>query len=178
MLLKLLLRCWFPPLLLLLVVVPLFITGGQALAQDTGSQTTDRVPATIVLVDRLDDAPEGAVILRRHDQHPYDVVMIARREATAELLSAAVFTLLVTRSVLGDVPEAEARIAVLRVSGPQAWRSRIVPRLGRLLGKLRSAEPGPVKGVGVVRSLTVWLPADYELRLTPAGGAGAALGTR
>ncbi len=170
------LRCSILLTLMISLMDPSLSAGGRLLAQDTDSRVTGRVPVTIALVDEVDGSHDGAVILRRADRHPNDVIMIARREANAEIFSAAVFTLLVTRRVLGDVPEAEARIPVLREHGPRAWRSRIMPRLGRLLGGLRSAEPAWVHGVGLVRSVTVWLPADYEMRLSPMGEAGTAPG--
>lgn len=163
-----------PFLLALLLTAPAALAGQDL---PSGYDMRERVPATVVLADEIE--PElsaelshpGATgwILRRTAAQPADVVVLRSGEADPARLSAALMTLLVARDLLGDAPEEDAVIPVLKATGPRAWRGRNMTTIARVLKDLREAEPRPIFGIGEGRHVTVWLPAEYDAKLDPAG---------
>lgn len=157
--------------LLLYLLLPLGALDAQ---EDTFSGTPEgvrsRTPVTVALVDRIEDSRTGALVRRRAETYPKDLILLRRNGASPSRLSAALFTYLVARDVLGATVASDETIPVLRRVGPRAWRGKTLPRLNRLLRKLRETEPAMLRGVGEVPSITVWVPAHYN-----TGVDGAAL---
>ena len=115
-----------------------------------------RVPVTIAFSDVLPSGTSGAAILRRTQLEPHDVILL-RRDASPDLLSAAVFTLLATREVEGDTARADATVRVGATHGPKAWESRMLPKMANTLRLLQRATPRSIAGVGVVKAYDAYL---------------------
>jgi hypothetical protein len=86
----------------------------------------------------------------------HDVILLPA-DANVEQLSLAVQALLTARSAAGDTTERPATIRVRpRSEEPAAHRQ--FPWIGRVHGDLRRAAHRPVRGVGNVRAVVIWLP--------------------
>jgi hypothetical protein len=120
-----------------------------------------RVPVTIALVDEL-PAPDSVptVILRRANTSPHDVILLRRNDANGGQLAAAVLHLLVLRDRSGDTARVNAtyRLPAAR-QAPRAWQRTEEVRTGRVVARLRRAEPSEVPGVGRVRATEIYLPS-------------------
>jgi len=130
----------------------------------------NRVPVTVALVDRLPDESAPAIILRRANASPRDVILLKRSAATPAQLSAAIFTLQVVRAQGGDTARSDVTVRVRATDGPRAWKERTEPKLASSLGRLRDAAPQTIVGVGVAPSYELFLrPNALAGKLTPAG---------
>ena len=103
-----------------------------------------RVTATVALVDRLNDPNARAIIQRRPNLYPKDVI----------LLPAAVASLLVARQRFGDIATIPGEIVVGDVESPKNWDGETV-RAQRIVDRLRQAQPRNVNGVGTVRATQI-----------------------
>jgi hypothetical protein len=119
-----------------------------------------RVPVTVALVDRLPAPDAPFVILRRTRATPADVILLPR-DADATVLTDAVRALLLARrNAGGDVAAAPAVLrARFRSSGGNG--RPLLPWAPRVLNDLRRAPVSELVGVGQVRSVQIWLPAQH-----------------
>lgn len=131
----------------------------QALARER--EMARRVPVTVALVAAL-PAPDSvpAVILRRRDVSPHDVILLRRDRADGARLAAAVLHLLVLRDRTGDTASVSStvRLPTARTS-PRAWERTEQVRTARVVGRLRQAVPRNVPGVGTVPATEIYLPS-------------------
>lgn len=116
-----------------------------------------RVPVTVALVKQLPYPDASAVVLRRTDKTPRDVILLKRPAVTGAQLAAAVFTLLVAREIGGDTTSVNAALRVSSTRGPQAWRNTEQRIAERVVHRLLRATPRDVPGVGVVPAVEVQL---------------------
>lgn len=135
-------------------------------AQQPGERRSQRVPATIILIDSLTQPGASFVIMRRPGSTPADVVLL-RSDADAAQLSDAIRGLLTARHANGDVAPSAATFRVRPHSGRGASPRNAFPWTPRVLNDLRRAEPRPVSGFGVVRSIQIWLPRQGAGRAKP-----------
>ena len=124
----------------------------------------DRVPVTVALVDAVEASAE-AVILRRAEINPRDVILLAEDRATPPRLAAALATLVVTRRLMGDLSQEDVEIPVSPRTGQGFFRGKARLEIASLLRKLESLEPALLDGVGIARHVTVWLPRDMQMEL-------------
>ena len=124
----------------------------------TRQEIARRVPVTIVLTDHMPAGASRAAIVRRANVEPHDIILLAQSTATPDELSAALFTLMATRGVMGDTARSDATIRVPSTTGPQPWANTETPRAGRTLERLRLATPRNIPQVGIVRAYDVYLP--------------------
>ncbi len=117
-----------------------------------------RVPVTVVTVERLPVPGAPFVVLRRADASPRDVIVLPAG-ADAKLLSEAVQALLVARQAGGDTAAATATLRVRPQRGRTSQRP-VLPWAQRVLNDLRRADARPVEGVGSVRAVEIWVPAQ------------------
>lgn len=129
-----------------------------------------RVPVTVALVGEIDHPTAAAMIVRRADGTPRDVILLPSRSATPERLSSALVTLLVARKLMGDLPERDVTLPVLKESGAGAWRGRTMKDIASVLLRLRGMEPAILSGVGMVPHLAIWLPARFPVSLQGSVG--------
>jgi hypothetical protein len=118
-----------------------------------------RVPVTIALVDRAADQDAPAVILRRRDAAPHDVILLRRGSATGEQLAVAIQTLLLARDAAGDTATTNATVRPRPGRAPSAWMGAERGRAERVVARLRGAAPVFVAGVGTVPAVEIYLPS-------------------
>lgn len=109
----------------------------------------------VALVPHLQDSTARAVVIRRVDLEPREVILLREADGTSSDLIAAIALLQRSRTVDGDAFSGELRMTV-RVSAPV----REIPRgveafLSDALDRLRTAQPRPIPEVGVVRQVTL-----------------------
>ncbi len=149
------------PLIALLLAASL--AGASAVptaAQGPNTQTTARVPVTIVLVNQLPhNAAEPFLVQRRANANEHDVILLRASSATPKNLEEALQTILTARQAGGDLPVVSGtyRLRPGAHAGAPTKR-RAIPWAGRVLADLRRAEPRDVPGVGLARAVQVWLP--------------------
>lgn len=129
-----------------------------ARAQEAERQA--RISVMVVLVDSLPVSGTGAIIQRRAQIAPHDVILLTPRSATARQLSAAVFTLLTVHAITGNEPAENAFVSVNSREGPYAWIETEERRAEGIVRQLRRKTPAYVPGYGFVRSVRLTVPAQ------------------
>src|SRR5438270_476186 len=95
------------PIALLLACMPV---ASQAQGSDGPPSVPGRVPVPVALVASLSDPSSEAMIVRRANAQPQDLILLTRHGANGRQLSAAIFTLLAARALQGDRPLRDATI--------------------------------------------------------------------
>lgn len=143
----------------LLSVLCLFGISTSILAQRVAAAKS-RVPVTLVISDQTVET--GASIIKRFaGSEPKDVILLRSGASSADL-SEAIRGLLLTRQVSGDLPTATGSFRI------RAKQSTSVPRkdfpwAARVLRDLTNASSRDLAGIGRVRAVEVWLPAQKPL---------------
>lgn len=141
---------------LFLISAPAAVQG-----QDPVRTRASRVPVTVALVQRLPAPGEPYVLMRRAGEAPQDVILLPA-DATPEVLSTAVSSLLAVRLQRGDVP---VRTEMVRLSTRRGGRAQPrFPWTPRVMADLRRAAPAELAGVGRVPSVEIWLPRQRRPR--------------
>jgi hypothetical protein len=122
-------------------------------------RTPTRVPVTVALVDRLPAPDAPFVILRRPDATPADVILLPR-DADASVLTDAVRALLLARRNTGGDVAATPAVLRARFRSSGGGGRPLLPWAPRVLNDLRRAPISELVGVGPVRSVQIWLPAQ------------------
>ena len=134
----------------------------NANAQMAGSVVRTRIPVTVVLSNRLPPASRFIVQRSPSPEHR-DVIMLAEDANEAEL-GAAIVTLLKTRQRGGDSPSQRQTLRIRPERSSILFRPAF-PWVGRVLSDLRRADRIELEGVGSVRAVKIWLPAQTSGRL-------------
>jgi len=122
-------------------------------------QMRSRVPARVFVTDSF-PYPGNAVVLRRRDTSPQDVILMRSGAAQASDLSEAVRTLLEIRAVAGDSAAVDG---MFRSRSTSATRTHtLLPWAERVLRDASAQKPDRVDHVGHGRSITIWLPATQN----------------
>jgi hypothetical protein len=129
-------------------------------AQSSRVYRPARVPAAVVLVDRLPVPGAQFVVQRRPDLNHADVILLLPSAGPSEL-SDAVRTLITARQAGGDFPIDKATIRMRPKPGAQPAR-RIFPWSERVLTDLHGATPRAVSGLGTVRAIEIFLPRQQR----------------
>ena len=137
--------------------------GGPTIAElRKREEMARRVPVTVALVDVL-PAPDSvpAVILRRAQDSPRDVILLRRHAASGAHLAAAVLHLMIVRERSGDTSAVNTtyRLPTAR-RGPRAWENTEQLRTQAVVARLRRVEPREVAGVGIVPATEIYLPSQ------------------
>lgn len=114
-----------------------------------------RVPVTVAILDTLTASPFR--IARRNEGPVLDMILL-RPDADSTVLSAAVRELLLIRGAQGDTARAPGMVRVRPRSTPRAASGPVLPWARRVVRDVQIATPKQVAGIGVVRSVQVWLP--------------------
>lgn len=149
-----------------LLVVLSLLCATAAPGQETGP--SGRIPVRVILLEALPTTGVGAVIQRRVNGSPHDIILLTAETATARQLSAAVLTLLTLQSVDGITPSTDALVKVNSRQGPTAWIETEERRAEAIVRRLRRRPPTPVQGYGLVRTLVITVPSHaMDGRLRP-----------
>jgi hypothetical protein len=143
---------------LIAVVAMSLTTSGVTAQANHSAQRPTRVPVTVVLLDGNADEPFR---IDRRLTEPRDVIAL-RADATKDDLANAVRALLVIRQVGGDTAIQAARMRMRPHPGQALVAQRAIPWAGRVFADLRRAEPQSIPGVGRLRAVRIWLPAQHQ----------------
>jgi hypothetical protein len=136
-----------------------------AAAQQSATRRPQRVPATIVLTDFINQRDASWVIVRRPGGVPADVILL-RSGASVDELSEAIRGLMTARYANGDVAPAAATFRVRPRTRAGADARPALPWAPRVLNDLRRAQLREVSGFGRVRAVEIWLPRQGNGRAT------------
>lgn len=140
-------------LLVITVVASMtFAGGGTTLCAQEGRA---RVPAWVASSPDLEGSASPFRLARFAGSAPHDVILLAPG-ADAATLTQAVESLLAARRAGGDEAASDA---LLRVPQP-GMAKRELPWAARVLNDARAAAPRQIPGVGRVRAVRIWLPAQ------------------
>jgi hypothetical protein len=120
-----------------------------------------RVPVTVALAEQL-DGDASAVILRRSNVAPHDVILLRAAGANGRQLSEAVLDLLTIREKMGDTPSTTAAVRVRPKAGAPGRVRRELPWAQRVVNDVRKAEVQDIPRVGNVRAVQIWLPSHQK----------------
>jgi hypothetical protein len=142
--------------------------GSRADAQEASRpHGQPRVPVLVALVDDTVSSP-GYRIVRRHGTGPEDLIVLGR-DADTLTFSRAVWNLMLIRRTTGDTASAAGEVR-LRSGSPSA-APRSLPWTTRVLTDLHRAEPAQLTGIGLARTLRLWLPAQRQRAAAPLAPA-------
>lgn len=143
------------------LLAALLLMVGAPAVQAQAQARPPRVQVTVALVRQLPIRDEPYVLMRRAGPVPQDVILLPA-DATPELLSAAVSSLLAVRLQRGDVP---VRTEMVRFSTRRGGRAQPwFPWTPRVMADLRRVVPAELEGVGRVPSVEIWLPRQRRSR--------------
>ena len=143
----------------LIASVLVLISTVPATAQQQRSNTSPlRVPTMVVLVDSIQQPDAPYVIVRRPGRAPADLILL-RSGAGPNEFSDAVRGLLTARFADGDIARTAATFRV-RPNRPNATPRAAFPWAPRVVNDLRRAQLREMHGLGRVRAVQIWLPAQ------------------
>lgn len=135
--------------------------GSSAGAQAPVSEAFARVPATIVLSDRL--PPGSRFVVKRSPAAARRDIIVLAPDANEQELSAAIRALLTVRQREGDVP-ADAKTVRIRPTRSALVARPAFPWIGRVLADVNRADRIEIPEVGSVRAVQIWLPKQDKPR--------------
>lgn len=139
------------------VVVLLLLFDVRGLgSQQEASGTIRRIPAIVAIAASQFASGEMFLIKRSPPKSPGDVIVLSP-DASADDLSTAIHALLQVRKLKGDTSVGSFTLRLR----PGQLNGRSLGKIGwtvRVVRDLQRVEPMFLAGVGVVRSLTIWLP--------------------
>lgn len=122
------------------------VAGGQSIPQ--------REPFTIVVVDTFRYHNADAVILRRPNETPHDLIVVDRGKLRPSILSEAAVLLRVVRQRTGETPTERMLVRV-----PKPEKTRQFQRVaGEWARQLEVAPRRQVPGLGLGSTMTINLP--------------------
>ena len=109
----------------------------------------------VALVTTLPDANDGDVgVIRRGPAAP-DTILLRMSGVDGEALAAAVFKLLATRQLMGDLAPATMAVRVASSAVPAAWRRSEVGRAAKIVRQLQASPPRVLPGLGIAYVTTI-----------------------
>jgi hypothetical protein len=143
------------------IALLLFLAGANTPAVAQNATGKGNLPVAIIMVDELPFKDATAVLIRRKDMAPQNIVLVTRQTSPGDL-SRAMSALARSRRNKGDVITGDMVAPI--AAGRSAPRSRDYAQAQKDLASLRTARPRFVEGVGS-------LPVLYS-HLRPAAGSG------
>ncbi|HEX8320050.1 hypothetical protein [Longimicrobium sp.] len=146
---------------LLLAVAVAVVPQSFCMAQQAHGTAQARVPALVAISPELQGAETPFRLERFGGRSPQDVILLAP-DADAATLTQAVEALMAVRRATGDAASGSATFRV-----QQAQRPRVLPWAARVLQDVRGAAPRAIPGIGRLRAVQIWLPAQRGARGAP-----------
>lgn len=140
-------------LLVITVVASVPFAGGWTTLH--AQEGRPRVPAWVAISPEMEGSTSPFRLARFAGRAPQDVILLAP-VADGATLTQAVEALLAARRAAGDEAASDA---LLRV--PQGGQGvRELPWATRVLNDVRATTPREIPGIGRVRAVRIWLPAQ------------------
>jgi hypothetical protein len=135
------------------------------------------IPIGIAVIDEMPYPEASAVLIRRTEQAPHDIILLATASASGELLQQAIFTMYAAHRLDSACPTQPGVIRVSTQSGtqPPLWSSRDAARLRGVLPSLMRRPTQVLDGYGDVRMTELWVrrfwndPGDIVPTVPPTG---------
>jgi len=128
-------------------------------AVDSANQEAARYisyPAMVALQPTLGTPGAAAVVLRRANLDPHDVILLGETDAGPATLGSAVTALVKARRRGGDVPTQDERLVILDRGAPASWaREGLDADARALIAQARATAPVSIAGVGVLRAFEI-----------------------
>lgn len=121
------------------------------------ASNASRAHVGIVVVPTLPYANATAVVVRRPDATPLNLILLSE-DASAESLVAAYAVLDKSRSLHGDFPEQHLRIRVPVPDGLRRLPPGVLARFGAEIAQARAVSETEIDGIGRGRLLIARLP--------------------
>jgi hypothetical protein len=119
----------------------------------------------IALVDRLQDSTASAMIIRRPDRLPHDVILLRRSDATTAELGGAMRTLADIQEREGQVPMQEKLISAHDVTMPSRWKTDGTEAMANsTLAALRAAPEEEIAGLGRASAMSLVMGRQPKVR--------------
>lgn len=132
-------------------------------AQQAQASPRTRVPVLVAISPELQGTAMPFRLARFGGNSPRDVILLAPG-ADATVLTQAVEALMIVRRHIGDNAGAGA---TFRARQPQL--PRVLPWAARVMQDVRSAAQRDIPGVGRLRAVQIWLPAQSVGRRAGSG---------
>lgn len=139
---------------LLLAFAVALVPSAFCAAQQAHPAARARVPALVAISPDLQRAETPFRLARFGGNSPRDVILLAP-DADASVLTQAVEALMIVRR-----QSAASTSATFRVQ--QTRPPRVLPWAARVLQDVRGAAPQEIPGVGRLRAVQIWLPAQHS----------------
>ncbi|HET7231716.1 MAG TPA: hypothetical protein VFJ16_17020 [Longimicrobium sp.] len=146
------------PILTALVALILFVADAHTQRAGPPAKGSPRVPLTIAVVNELPHLGAPYEILRRTSGANLDVVLLPEG-ATVAQFSDAIRGVLTARAAGGDTATEPAVLRVRQRSGVDL--RPVFPWARRVLSDVEHAPVRPLEGVGMARTVQIWLPAQH-----------------
>jgi hypothetical protein len=117
----------------------------------------ERTTVAIALVAPQNDPLADAIVERRPDALPHDVIMLADNSKSPAALASAIHALKTVRLATGDIPAKHQIITIRTAQFPRTWGSRLRFNAINKFEELRSSQPRELSGVGTVRATNIFL---------------------
>lgn len=145
----------------------LVLAPGSLLGQQPASPERIRevgsIPVKLAITESIPYPNASAVIVRRADRNPHDLVLMTREVASVERLTAALWMLEQLHLRYGSVPSESGVFRVERSKGPKDWHSPGGKAgLGPIFGRLASSSVEQLEGFGPVRATTIRVRRYYS----------------
>jgi hypothetical protein len=116
-----------------------------------------RVSVTVTLVSNLKSDRTAALIFRRPDAIPHDVILLSHASANGARLAAAILYLRQLRTLDGDVAQTDGMFRVAEDRMPRSVIRAIEPQAQAIVARLRRSKSREVPGLGHVPARDIYL---------------------
>lgn len=134
------------------LVAGLLIQGGSIASAQT---FTDRTPVAVIVLPSVREGQADALVIRRKDVKPHDVIAVKKSKLTEALLVAAVRQVQIARQIGGLTPTEDV---MFRVQLPKDGRKRAQENDATLwIRDLKDAAEKTIAGVGTGNVIVIYL---------------------
>lgn len=156
-----------------LILGTVVIVGPRTLDGQDANPASHHATVVIALVDELPELRReyAAMVLRRSELSPRDVILLPAGKMDARALDSAIRSLLDARlrqgsepTTFGGQPFQTITLGIDACDPPDAWAKREFPRIASLVAELGDAPIRDIAGVGAVRSIEYRLPDPDRYR--------------
>lgn len=123
-------------------------------------KATDLEMATLALVEELPGNRIEAVVLRRANVVPHDVILLSQGNATVQAFATGVMTLAGSRQKDGLVVLKDMRISSERAPLLAEWKGPLGAQTREQIGRLLTASPEYLAGIGLARSIQIMVASE------------------
>ncbi len=115
-----------------------------------------QVDATVAIADDLPDPSADAVVVRRVNMLPHDVILLSKNHVNDAAMGSGIQALFELRKQMGDIPIKDVHVSVRASKVPSHWKNTAQDkRATEDISALKQSPMRQLVGVGRVRSLEI-----------------------